>query len=309
MAARSIDLAPFRRRLEFVPILVGLVLLVAAVLKTYHMASEPVAETSWVTSRWFQISLVEWELLLGLALLTGVMPRMTRLAALASFVVFAVYNVYQISTGEGSCGCFGKISIDPLYTFWLDVAVVLAMGLWDPGFGTTLSGLVSSRTAGTLAVFLLAGAGAALVMAGTVTSTLDKQGRLSGSGRWVIVDPAAWPGQRLPLLSYIDIGDELAKGEWIVVFYRHNCHRCKAAMPRYRHDAEQMIEKRSRARFALVEMSPYGDLGMPTEPCVRGKLSDGKRWLLDSPVELQMKDGIVLSVEAAESAQQPPPAE
>jgi hypothetical protein len=178
--------------------------------------------------------------------------------------------------------------------------------LWDPGFETMLSGLISSRTAGTLVVFLLAGAGAGLVMAGTVTSTLDKQGRLSGSGRWVIVDPAAWPGQRLPLLSYIDIGDQLAKGEWIVVFYRHNCHRCKAAMPRYRGDAQQMIEKRSRARFALVEMSPYGDLGMPTDPCVRGKLSDGKRWLLDSPVELQMKDGVVLSVEAAESPQLPP---
>jgi hypothetical protein len=307
MAAPSIDLAPIRRRLEFVPILVGLLLLVAAMLKTYQMASEPAVETSWVTSRWFQIAVVEWELLLGLGLLTGVIPRATRLAAIVSFAVFAVYNVYQVSASEGSCGCFGKISIDPMYTLWLDVVVVLALLLWDPGFAST-HGLVSSRTAGAFAVFLLAGAGVALVMTGAVTSTLDKQGRLSGSGRWVIVDPGAWPGQRLPLLSYIDIGDQLSKGEWIVVFYRHNCHRCKAAMPRYRRDAEQMVEKRSRARFALVEMSPYGDLGMSTEPCVRGKLSDGKRWLLDSPVELQIKDGIVLSVEASDSPQ-PPQAE
>jgi hypothetical protein len=158
MVARSIDLAPFRRRLEFVPIFVGLVLL------------------------------------LGLALLTGVIPRAARLAAIVSFGAFAVYNVYQISTSEGSCGCFGKISIDPIYTFWLDVAVVLALGFWDPGFGPTLVGLVSSRTASTLAVFLIAGTGAALVMAGTVTSTLDKQGRLSGSGRWVIVDPGRGSG-------------------------------------------------------------------------------------------------------------------
>src|SRR6516164_6027950 len=145
MAAPSIDLAPIRRRLEFVPILVGLLLLVAAMLKTYQMASEPAVETSWVTSRWFQIAVVEWELLLGLGLLTGVIPRATRLAAIVSFAVFAVYNVYQVSASEGSCGCFGKISIDPMYTLWLDVVVVLALLLWDPGFAST-HGLVSSRT-------------------------------------------------------------------------------------------------------------------------------------------------------------------
>lgn len=224
-----------------------------------------------------------------------------RLAALGSFSAFAIYNVYQIYSREESCGCFGKLSIDPMYTFWFDVAAVLALGLWGPE--SSGPGILSSRFAGVLAVYAVAGTGAGLGMGGMLTSTIDKQGKLSGSGKYVILEPQLWVGNRLPLLSYIDIGDELAKGEWIVVFYRHDCHRCKAAMPRYRQDAEQMIKNRSQARFALVEMPPYGDLGMPTEPCSRGKLSDGKRWSLEAPVELQMKNGRVLVVETPGSHQ------
>jgi hypothetical protein len=303
MAASSIDLARFRRRLEFVPILLGLVLIVAAVLKTYQAASEPILETEWVSSRNFQLVVVEWEVLLGLLLLTGVVPRAARVAALATFATFAIYNVYQIYSREASCGCFGKLSIDPMYTFWFDVAAVVALGLWEPE--SNGPGILSSRFAGVLAVYLAAGTGAGLGVGGMLTSTLDKQGKLSGSGKYVLLEPQLWVGNRLPLLDYIDIGDQLAKGEWIVVFYRYNCPRCKSAMPRYRRNAQHMIQDHSRARFALVEMAPYGDLGMATEPCVRGTLSDSKRWIVQAPIELQMKDGRVLAVEMPWSKQSP----
>ena len=299
MGASSINLGPLRRRLEFVPILLGLVLIVAALLKIYQAATEPLTETSWVASRKFQVAVVEWELLLGLVLLTGVVPRVARVAALASFATFAIYNVYQVYSREPSCGCFGKLSIDPMDMFWFDVAAVLALALWGPE--SNASGISSSRFAGVLAVYLAAGTGAGLAMGGMLTSTLDKQGKLSGSGSRVILEPRLWVGNRLPLLKYIDIGDQLAKGEWIVVFYRHNCPRCRAAMPRYTHDAEEMTKNKSRARFALVEMSPLGDIGMPTTPCVHGTLSDVKEWILDAPVELQMKDGRVLMVQTPES--------
>jgi hypothetical protein len=77
-------------------------------------------------------------------------------------------------------------------------------------------------------------------------------------------------------------------------------------MPRYTHDAEEMTKNKSRARFALVEMPPLGDLGVSTEPCLRGTLSDVKEWILEVPVKVQMKDGRVLTVETPESEQSPP---
>jgi hypothetical protein len=273
------------------------------VLKVYQAASEPPLKTDWVSNQNFQLVVVQWELFLGLVLLTGVVPRAARLAALTTFATFAIYNVYQIYSREETCGCFGKLSIDPMYTFWFDVAAVVALGLWQPE--SNRPGIFSSRFAGVLAVYLAAGAGAGMGVGGMLTSTLDKQGKLSGTGKYVLLEPQLWVGNRLPLLDYIDIGDQLAKGEWIVVFYRHNCPRCKSAMPRYRRNAQHMVQDHSRARFALVEMAPYGDLGLPTDPCVCGKLSDAKRWAIDAPIELQMKDGRVLLVEMPGS-QQPP---
>jgi hypothetical protein len=58
----------------------GLVLLVAFALKGYELATEELFEDSLLTSRWFLILVVEWELFFALWLLGGFYrcyPRMT----------------------------------------------------------------------------------------------------------------------------------------------------------------------------------------------------------------------------------------
>ena len=52
-------------------ILLGLVLLVAVALKGYEIATEELLEYSLLTSRWFLISVVEWEIFFALWLLGG----------------------------------------------------------------------------------------------------------------------------------------------------------------------------------------------------------------------------------------------
>jgi hypothetical protein len=52
--------------------ILGCVLLTAAVLEGYQLAAGPVIETSFFTSRWFLIGLVEFELILGVWLLIAV---------------------------------------------------------------------------------------------------------------------------------------------------------------------------------------------------------------------------------------------
>ena len=71
---------PFFRTV--VPVGVGLVLLVAAALKTHQLATEPVPGISLLESRWFLVGVVELELLLGLWLVSGWQAGRARTIAL-----------------------------------------------------------------------------------------------------------------------------------------------------------------------------------------------------------------------------------
>jgi len=62
----------------------GLLLLIAAALKGHQLATEPVPETGLLTSRWFLIGVVEFELFFGLWLLSGLYPKWTWRAALGT---------------------------------------------------------------------------------------------------------------------------------------------------------------------------------------------------------------------------------
>lgn len=99
---------------DVVRIALGLLLLTAAGLKGYELASEPVAETGLLSSRWFLIGVVELELFFGLWLLAGLYPRLTWTAALLCFGGFAVVSLYKAISGETSCCGFGKLIEMPL---------------------------------------------------------------------------------------------------------------------------------------------------------------------------------------------------
>ena len=73
---------------DVVRIVLGLVLLTAAALKGYQLATELVVESGLLTSRWFLIGVVEFELFFGLWLLAKVYPRSTSTVALRCFSHF-----------------------------------------------------------------------------------------------------------------------------------------------------------------------------------------------------------------------------
>ncbi|HZV04525.1 MAG TPA: MauE/DoxX family redox-associated membrane protein [Gemmataceae bacterium] len=114
-----------------IPLLVGMILLTAAALKTHQFAAGPMTTDVFFTSDRFLIPLVEFELALGLLLLSGAYPKQARLAALAVFAGFCLVSLYQALTGAPSCGCFGNWSIKPWYTLLLDLAVVAVLWRWD----------------------------------------------------------------------------------------------------------------------------------------------------------------------------------
>lgn len=96
-------------------------LLTAAGLKAYQLATEPTAETSLLTSRWFLLLVVEYELALGLWLIAGLGLMTTRWIAIVSFGAFAGVALVRGLSGADSCGCFGTVAVSP----WLALAVDL----------------------------------------------------------------------------------------------------------------------------------------------------------------------------------------
>jgi hypothetical protein len=115
-----------------VRLLLSFLLLSAAALKAYALWTDPVPAVSLFTSPRWQIALIELETLLGLWLLIGLYPRGAWLAAVVAFSLLAGVSLYLGLIGQPSCGCFGKVAINPWYTFALDVVAVTALWHWRP---------------------------------------------------------------------------------------------------------------------------------------------------------------------------------
>jgi thiol-disulfide isomerase/thioredoxin len=115
----------------------------------------------------------------------------------------------------------------------------------------------------------------------------------AGSGKIVILEPLQWIGKRLPILSSVDVKDQIATGDWTVVLYHSDCPACREAMPTFEQQA------RSGAPVATIEMPPYAaadsELVPPSSACLRGRLSDKREWFATTPVVMRVRDGTVVS--------------
>src|SRR5438270_5056315 len=94
-------------------------LLAAALLKTNQLFTDPGLGLLY-GSRWRDAALAEYELALALWLLSGFRLRSARRLALLTFTTFGAYALYLGVSGESSCGCFGKASVNPWWTVALD---------------------------------------------------------------------------------------------------------------------------------------------------------------------------------------------
>lgn len=108
------------------------VLLVAAGLKGYDLASHPSAGTGPFSSYPSQVALVEFEFLFGLWLAAGFCPRGTWVASVIWFGGLACTALFNALAGEESCGCLGSVSPSPWWMFAFDVSLLAALLRWRP---------------------------------------------------------------------------------------------------------------------------------------------------------------------------------
>jgi hypothetical protein len=304
--------SPFPRTpYDFVRFALAAILLVAAGLKCHQLATSPVLGDGLLDSRWFLMATVEFELFFGLWLLADPLPKWTHRAAIACFGLFAAVSLYKALAGYDSCGCFGRMAVPPWYTFTLDAAAVLSLLCWRP-VGTGSSSLVPWRafmlrgTAVTL-VWLSVGFPAAVAMGTYQPASLAEDGLILGDDNLVILEPEKWIGKRFPLLPLVKdaadrsrpdeppLGQRLNEGDWIVVLYRHDCPECEEALPVWEELARRSAEDTTAPRVALIEVPPYDDEGSsslsPDLPCILGRLSKEREWIVKTPVRLLIRSG------------------
>ncbi len=162
-AVRSVRL-PYR----VISRVLALLLLSAAILKLFGLGAEAVGRLGFFSSVILQVAVIEAEIALGAWLLSGEQPIGSWLVSLLVFMVFAGVSLRQSLIGAASCGCFGKLSINPWYAFGLDVGVLALLAAGRPDLaalravpftvlGRTLRPALLGLAGGGVALGLLAG--------------------------------------------------------------------------------------------------------------------------------------------------------
>lgn len=264
--------------------IVGFLLVGAAGLKAAQLIADPlVSATPPGGPVVLQLQVVA-ELAVGAMALSGVYWRQLRLVAAVLFAGFAGYSLYLAVSGATSCGCFGELKVHPWWTFALDLAVL--MGLIASVARGVAHVPMAPRARGKLASTTAYVAVATCSVAALAWYAVHRNAQAaSAGGEIVLLEPTEWIGEPLPLAESIDA--DLSQGEWIVLLHRYDCPKCIEATPHY----ERLAAVR---RVALVEVPPYCAGAAESGLALHLRLTDDREWLVQTPVEIQIKDGVVL---------------
>jgi len=274
--------------------IVGLLLVGAAILKTVQLITEPAATLMSPLGGWLLPIQVGVELGVGLFVLSGLYWRQVRWVALLLFAAFATYSLSLAIGGAASCGCFGPLKVHPWWAFFLDLAVAFGLLISvrrsqldsDPGGRWQVPDLANRRTV-TAVIVSLSVLSTAVLVRYADRRTVAAGDLLPEAGGLVVLEPNEWIGKPLPIAKFIDL--DLSSGTWIVLFHRHDCPDCQEAVPRYE---ELAIEQ----QVALVEVPPYGNSQSATSgAALCGRLTEDREWFVQTPVEIQLEDGVVTS--------------
>lgn len=121
-----------KRGFDVLRIVLGSFLLGAAGLKIHGLILGTITHDYFLSSLRIQILSIELELLLGFWLLSGWCVKGAWFVALGFFGVLSCISLYIAIIGHSSCGCFGRINVNPLFTFILDLVIFLLLILFHP---------------------------------------------------------------------------------------------------------------------------------------------------------------------------------
>ena len=284
--------------------LLALLLITGAILKGWQLLTEPIANNDIFSYRPFLILVVESELALGIWLLSGLFKKAAWLTALSCFALFSFITLYKGLAGAESCGCFGSVQVNPWITlFAVDIPAVIVLAVFRPGI--SLAGRPESiktliqriLTPLPLIPHFTATLSIGLVILAVTGCVLGFNKPAKSTASYEVLELAEWVGKKLPILGDIDIGKQLKKSTWLVLFYHYDCPECEKAIREYQHKAKDLAENKDLLKIAFIEVPPYGRSMVNSNPNYAvGKLSDIKEWFITTPAAVLLENSTVRAV-------------
>jgi len=270
----------------------GLVLLIASILKIHQLLTQPILSKGFWESWEFFLIQIPLELGLAIWLLSGLFRKASWLIGLCAFFGFIFVTLQKGIIGAESCGCFGTVSVNPWITLTLvDIPLFLAFAIFRPKGEKLLPPPWPNLK------YFLAIAIPTFILLPTIEYILITNKPPMATATYEVLNVKNWTAnQSWPLLEYVDIGDRIQTGDWIVFMYHNDCPDCRLAIPKYEKFYGDL--KGNNVEMAFIEMQPYeqGDKQLvPKDSKVPwGRLSSVKTWYVETPVVVVLRDGMVL---------------
>jgi len=103
---------------------IGSIFLVASVLKAHALWSDSGSPFGTLFSAKWEASWMEFEFVLGCWLLWGAYPALLWTTAFIALLVVSAGSLVMGIQQRSTCGCFGRVQINPWYTFVLDLVLI-----------------------------------------------------------------------------------------------------------------------------------------------------------------------------------------
>ena len=270
----------------------GIFLISASILKIHQLITEPIISKGFWESWKFFLIQIPLELGLGIWLVCGLFRKAGWLLGLIAFGGFIGVTLYKSLSGAESCGCFGVVKVNPWITLTvIDIPIFLLLAFFRP------KDLKLFPPPWPKAAHFFAIAIPTFILLPAIEYVLITNKPPMKAEKYEVIDIKQWGNQqRWSLLDYIDMKEQLQNGEWVVLMYHNDCPDCREAIPVY----EKMYKDLTgnNVNMAFIEMPPYGDekqqLVSSNSEVTRGRLSEAKKWYVQTPVVVVLRDGKVL---------------
>ena len=269
----------------------GLFLIGASVLKIHQLVTEPIISKGIWESWGFFLIQIPLEMGLGIWLVCGLFRKAGWLLGLIAFGGFIGVTLYKGLSGAESCGCFGMVKVNPWITLSvIDIPIFVLLAIFGPK-DFKLFPPPWPKAAHFFAIAI-----PTFILLPAIEYVLITNKPPMKSDKYEVIDTKQWANQNIwPMLEYIDIKQQLQNGVWVVLMYHYDCPNCAEAIPKYEEMNKSVKGNENILNFAFVEMPPYGNekqqLVNPDKGVASGKLSEAKKWYVQTPVVVVLRDG------------------
>ncbi len=304
---------------QIVMVVAGLVLIVATVLKIHQLLTEPIISKGFWESWEFFLIQIPLELGLGIWLVCGLFRKAAWVVAVLSFGLFIVVTLQKGLIGAESCGCFGRVEVNPWITLSvIDIPLFLALLIFRAkGYKLFPPPWPSAKHFFGIAIptFAVIGVIMPVLIFNKPPNKTDKY-EVVRPEEWIRKEPTSEKQTPVPagnlqvqagekqvseewsMLKYIDIANSLRSNIVVVVFYSSECDMCHDAIALYDQMSRDMAGSEDSIQFALIEIPPYGSeqdsfVAVDT-PCLTGRLDSSKDWYIETPLVVVIQDGLVV---------------